>query len=187
MVDAIRRPTLGLTPPPGVLSRSRKPQPRAQSRHLSGDLAVGMTPLRPSTPGPHAPPVSRLNRQLVHVSLKVDVIDQLSGLFGPFSASAVRQLTTVLKLSHMIRRTTRKASQTTMQSDPMSGVQIRRSVRSVRCEIGFGHLPPSVSSTYNIPVRYHRSVSVVRPMARLGIPFCFFKLPNHIRSGSWDS
>jgi hypothetical protein len=43
-----------------------------------------MTPPRPSTPGSQTPAVSQLHKQLVHVNLKVDVLNQLSWLFGPF-------------------------------------------------------------------------------------------------------
>ena len=48
-----------------------------------------MTPPRPPSPAPQAPPVSQLRRQLVHVNRKVDVLDQLSIEYGRFSASTV--------------------------------------------------------------------------------------------------
>ena len=91
---------------------------------------------------PLGSPVSQLRRQLVHVNRKVDVLDQPSNEYGPLSALTVRQVTTVLKLSRMIGSATKKAPLKTMRSDPVSDVQIRSSVRSVRSEIGFGRPVP---------------------------------------------
>ena len=54
-----------------------------------------------------------------------------------------------------------------MHSDPAAGVQFQSSVRSVRSEFGIGYVKCSLSSAYSIPVRYHRSVSVVRWRERL--------------------
>ena len=65
-------------------AQNRPPLPR--SVHLLHGFDTSMTPPRPSPPGPQTPPVSQLCRQLVHVNRKADVIDQLSGLFGPLSA-----------------------------------------------------------------------------------------------------
>ena len=73
-------------PAPATWGRAKKRPPRTRSVHLLHGFDTSMTPPRPSPPGPQTPPVSQLCRQLVHVNRKADVIDQLSGLFGPLSA-----------------------------------------------------------------------------------------------------
>ena len=101
-----RKPSFGIAPPPRPRSRLHAETPTScPELRAPGHSWHGHAPPLDGHPTPYAAAVSQLRRQHVHVSLKVDVIDQLSGLFGPFSASTVRQLTTVLKLGHMIRRT----------------------------------------------------------------------------------
>ena len=146
-----------------------------------------MTPHWPPSPAPQAPPVSQLRRQLVHVNRKVDVLDQLSHVYGQSSASTVPAGHNRLEVEQHEQVGTQ-------------GIHLRCSYILIQCRLcrfgfrseRFGPRSVSVPCTFSFfYLQYllgiRGSASVVRLMGRLGIPFCFFKLPNHRRVGSWDS
>ena len=74
------KPSFGVAPSPRPRLHAETPT-SCPTWHAPGNSGHGHAPPLDGHPTPHAATVSQLRKQLVHVSLKVDVIDQLSGLF----------------------------------------------------------------------------------------------------------
>jgi len=142
MVDPIRRPRFWLAPTP--------PWHPWAARKISHIMA-GVSATRPFStqgcttravqPTPQTPPVSHFRRQHVHVNRKADVLDQVSNQFWPLFTILSQNLTPGLKPSRVVELTVRE----TKQKHEHTGPAVRSPVQSVRFEIGFVQLCPSLS------------------------------------------